>query len=301
MQTLWSTEHLRRCEAGARFDATSHADEREDGRSERQTSDEPRLARRPLATRHEPRPCVDRTWRRHTPLVLPRGLTSHPSKIDDETLSYIKPRRQHHPRTAGPATMDEIFALQAALSAAQEQKSQIRLSERNIVELVNKLKACELLDDTLLYTLNGKEYVTQERLRAEIKREVKRSGGRVPVVDLQPLLNVDVVHCERQAKALADDPSVGFSLVEGELMTPAYFDAVAAEVDEELREAGMVGVGDLARRHSLSADLMRKVLSERMVRTQHDRTFSSLKHKKTRSSHRILKWTSTNKSTCVYV
>ena len=29
-------------------------------------------------------------------------------------------------------------------------------------------------------------------------------------------------------------------------------------------EAGMVGVGDLARRHSLSADLMRKVLSERI-------------------------------------
>jgi hypothetical protein len=40
--------------------------------------------------------------------------------------------------------MDEIFALQAALSAAQEQKSQIRLSERNIVELVNKLKVTSM-------------------------------------------------------------------------------------------------------------------------------------------------------------
>jgi hypothetical protein len=36
--------------------------------------------------------------------------------------------------------MDEIFALQAALQSAQDAKSQIRLSERNIVELVNKLK-----------------------------------------------------------------------------------------------------------------------------------------------------------------
>jgi hypothetical protein len=50
-----------------------------------------------------------------------------------------------------------------------------------------------LLDNTLLYTLNGKEYITQDRLQAEIKREVKRSGGRIPVVDLQPTLNVDVV------------------------------------------------------------------------------------------------------------
>ena len=99
--------------------------------------------------------------------------------------------------------MDEILALQAALATAQDTKSSIRLSERNIVELVNKLKSLDLLDDTLLYTLNGKEYLTEARLDAEIKREVKRSGGRVPVTDLQPALNVDVAHCERRARALA--------------------------------------------------------------------------------------------------
>ena len=162
--------------------------------------------------------------------------------------------------------MDEILALQAALQSAQDQKSSIRLSERNVVELVNKLKDLDLLDKSLLYTLNGKEYVTQSRLDAEIKREVRRSGGRVPVVDLQPALNVDVAHCERQARALAEDPANQFSLVEGELMTPSYFDAVAAEVDEELRESGVVAVGNLARRHGLSADLMSKALEERVGR-----------------------------------
>ena len=164
------------------------------------------------------------------------------------------------------AAMDEILALQAALQSAQDQKSSIRLSERNVVELVNKLKDLDLLDKSLLYTLNGKEYVTQSRLDAEIKREVRRSGGRVPVVDLQPALNVDVAHCERQARALAEDPANQFSLVEGELMTPSYFDAVAAEVDEELRESGVVAVGNLARRHGLSADLMSKALEERVGR-----------------------------------
>ena len=160
--------------------------------------------------------------------------------------------------------MDEILALQAALATAQDTKSSIRLSERNIVELVNKLKSLDLLDDTLLYTLNGKEYLTEARLDAEIKREVKRSGGRVPVTDLQPALNVDVAHCERRARALAADASNGVALVEGELITPAYFDAVAAETDEELREAGVIGMGELARRHGLSADLMTKALRERV-------------------------------------
>ena len=108
-----------------------------------------------------------------------------------------------------PAAMDEILALQAALATAQDAKSSIKLSERNIVELVNKLKSLDLLESTLLYTLNGKEYLTEARLDAEIKREVKRRGGRVPVTDLQPALNVDVVHCERRARALAADASNG--------------------------------------------------------------------------------------------
>jgi hypothetical protein len=55
--------------------------------------------------------------------------------------------------------MDEIFALQAALSAAQEQKSSIRLSERNIIELVNKLKTLKLLVG--LHTLLGVSSVTR--------------------------------------------------------------------------------------------------------------------------------------------
>ena len=160
--------------------------------------------------------------------------------------------------------MDENLALQAALSAAQEQKYSIRLSERNIVALVNKLKDIKLLDASLMYTLNGKEYVTRDRLDAEIKREVRLRGGRVPVVDLQVALNVDVTDCDRRARALAEDPANEVALVEGELMTPAYFDQLAHDVDEELREAGVVSVGDLARRHGLSADLATRALAERV-------------------------------------
>ena len=88
------------------------------------------------------------------------------------------------------------------------------------------------------------------------------------MTDLQPALNVDVVHCERRARALAADASNGVSLVEGELITPAFFDAVAAETDEELREAGVIGVGELARRHGLSADLMTKALRERVEKAE---------------------------------
>ena len=59
---------------------------------------------------------------------------------------------------------------------------QARLSERNIVELVNKLKQLGLLGDDLLYTTNGKEYVTRERAEAEVRVAVRAVGGRIPLV-----------------------------------------------------------------------------------------------------------------------
>ena len=174
--------------------------------------------------------------------------------------------------------MDEILALQAQLEAVQATKPAFRFTERNVVDLVNKMIKLGYLEDTLMHTLDGKEYVTQDRLDAEIKREVKRAGGRIPVIDLQGILNLDVVHCERRAKALASDPTNGFSLVEGELMTPGYLDGVAVEVNEELIEAGVVRFGDLARKHELSADLMSKTLESRMGTLVHGRAEGGVLH-----------------------
>jgi hypothetical protein len=75
---------------------------------------------------------------------------------------------------------------------------------------------------------------------------------------------VDLVHCERQAAALADEPGGDASLVEGELVTHRYWDALAAEVDEELRSVGSVSFADLARRHGLSAERITAALAARL-------------------------------------
>ena len=56
---------------------------------------------------------------------------------------------------------DELLQLQQQFLAAQEVKAKARLSDRNVVELVAKLKQLGLLGDDLLHSLNGKEYITQ--------------------------------------------------------------------------------------------------------------------------------------------
>lgn len=58
---------------------------------------------------------------------------------------------------------------------------QAHLSERNVVELVSKLKALGLLGNDLLYTTNGREYVTRQALETEVEDLVHKEH-RVSVV-----------------------------------------------------------------------------------------------------------------------
>ena len=59
---------------------------------------------------------------------------------------------------------------------------QVRLNERNVVELINKLNELGFLGDGLLHTVIGREYVTPEHLRKEIVETVEQAGGRMSLV-----------------------------------------------------------------------------------------------------------------------
>ena len=61
-----------------------------------------------------------------------------------------------------------------------------------------------------------------------------------PQVDLPGQLALDLVHCERAADAVVAAGTGGITLAQGELFSAAYFDGLAAEVDEGLQEAGVV-------------------------------------------------------------
>lgn len=55
---------------------------------------------------------------------------------------------------------EELLELQRQFEFAQQAKSSIRLSERNVVELVQKLHELQIIDFDLLHTVSGKEYIT---------------------------------------------------------------------------------------------------------------------------------------------
>lgn len=92
--------------------------------------------------------------------------------------------------------------------------------------------------------------------------EIQRLG-RVSLVDLAGTLGVELIHCERQAQQIVQS-NADLTLVQGEILSSGYWDAVADEINESLQVAGQISVAELARRLTVGAELITNVLTSRL-------------------------------------
>ncbi|KAK1170199.1 E3 UFM1-protein ligase 1-like [Acipenser oxyrinchus oxyrinchus] len=164
------------------------------------------------------------------------------------------------------ADWEEIRRLAADFQRAQFADTVQRLSERNCIEIVAKLIAEKQID--VVHTLDGKEYITPSQISREIRDELYVHGGRVNIVDLQQITNVDLVHVESRASDIAkSDKSI--QLVLGQLIDENYLDQLAEEVNDRLQEAGQVTIAELCKSYDLPGDFLTEALSERLGRIIH--------------------------------
>ena len=74
----------------------------------------------------------------------------------------------------------------------------------------------KLLD--VVYTTDGKDYITPQQLLREIRDEIIVNGGRINIVDVAQALSVDLSHIENAAKDLLKSDS-SLQLVLGQLIS----------------------------------------------------------------------------------
>ncbi|XP_072913602.1 E3 UFM1-protein ligase 1 [Hemitrygon akajei] len=157
----------------------------------------------------------------------------------------------------------EIRRLAADFQRAQFASTAQRLSERNCVEIVAKLIADKQLD--VIHTLDGKEYITPAQVAKEMQDELYIHGGRINIVDLQHILNVDLTHIESKASDIVRS-NRDIQLVLGQLIDEAYLDRMAEEVNDRLQEAGLVTIAELCKLYDLPIDFLTEELSRRLGR-----------------------------------
>ena len=86
------------------------------------------------------------------------------------------------------ATWEEVRKLAADFQRIQNTSTAHKLSERNCIEIVAKLIEMKLLD--VIYTLDGKEYVTPHYLEREIRDElhVHRGKSQLKIITIKKSL-----------------------------------------------------------------------------------------------------------------
>lgn len=157
---------------------------------------------------------------------------------------------------------DELLELQRQFEFAQQAKSSIRLSDRNVVELVQKLQQLQFIDFELLHTASGKEYITLDQLRNEMVAEVKKLG-RISVIDLADVTGVDLYYVEKLAQSIVTDHEE-LMLNQGEIITESYWDSIAEEINERLQECSQIALTELAAQLNVGLDLIASVLEPRL-------------------------------------
>lgn len=155
------------------------------------------------------------------------------------------------------ADWEEIRRLAADFQRAQFAEAAHRLSERNCIEIVTKLIAEKQLE--VVHTLDGKEYVTPAQISKEIWDELSVCGGRINIVDLQQIINVDLLHIENRANDIVkSDKAV--QLVLGQLINESYLDQLAEEINDKLQETGQVTISELCKAYDLPGDFLTQVM-----------------------------------------
>ncbi|CAH0385879.1 unnamed protein product [Bemisia tabaci] len=155
---------------------------------------------------------------------------------------------------------EEVKRLAADFQRAQLTSAVQKLSERNCIEIVNKLVECKLLD--VVFTTDGKEYVTPQQVQKEIKDDLCVHGGRIPLIELVHLLNVDINVINAQLPLLEgrDDCKV----LMGHLLDQSYMNKLSEEISDKLDQQGILNINELIKIYDLPADFLQNAIKRNL-------------------------------------
>ncbi|XP_011865075.1 PREDICTED: E3 UFM1-protein ligase 1 homolog [Vollenhovia emeryi] len=161
---------------------------------------------------------------------------------------------------------EEVKRLAADFQKAQLSSTLQKLSERNCIEIITTLAESKFLD--IIFTNDGKEYVTPQHLGKEVKDELYVHGGKVSLTDLAQILNVNLSQVTR-AVAELERHNKGLKVILGQLIDKSYISKVAEEINDKLVQHGCINVAELTLTYNLPADFLQSVVEKQLGRIVH--------------------------------
>lgn len=124
-----------------------------------------------------------------------------------------------------------------------------------------KLTEEKLLD--VIFTNDGKEYVTPQHLSKEIKDELYVHGGRINLTDLANILNVDLSQITKIASDI-EKHDKGVKIILGQLINKSYITKIAEEINDKLNQNGLVSIAELTLHYDLPAEFLQSLIEKEL-------------------------------------
>lgn len=114
----------------------------------------------------------------------------------------------------------------------------------------------------LIFTNDGKEYLTPDQLVRDIRGELYDAGGRISLVDLARLIRVDLAHINTHLNEVLKG-NKDIHNVLSQLIDNSYITKLAEEINEKLAQQGQINVGDLTIQYDLPAEFLQQQVLEK--------------------------------------
>ncbi|CAH0553381.1 unnamed protein product [Brassicogethes aeneus] len=159
------------------------------------------------------------------------------------------------------ADWEEVKRLAADFQKVQLSSTTQKLSERNCIEIVSWLLEKKMID--LIFTSDGKEYLTPSQLVQDIKSELYVNGGRINLVDLAKLIGVDLAHINAHINDVLKGQKDIHSVL-GQLIDSSYITKIAGEINEKLIQQGQINVSKLTIQYDLPAEFLQQTIEKNL-------------------------------------
>ena len=156
--------------------------------------------------------------------------------------------------------MSDLNALKNQFMALQKKKSNFKLSERTVVEIV--LKIINRGKVNLLHTTSGKEYVVDGKANIEIINEIKKRK-RLTTFELSSYLELPIGLIEKKVDELIKK-NKNFLLVDGKIMTKEYLEKITLEINDLVNKEGSASLANISDKYDLSIDFLKNLLKEKI-------------------------------------
>ncbi|CAH8670267.1 unnamed protein product [Schistosoma haematobium] len=163
------------------------------------------------------------------------------------------------------ATWDEVRKLANKLKETQNQPNICKLSDRTWVDIIKHLMSVNRLK--LVFSTDGRSYLTRNELDKEIRDEVEAHSGRITLTELASNLDVDFDIIESRVTELITLDAQNKSpcrliSIPSEVVNSSYVRRVAHEILDRLEEHGQTSIGELTVIFNLPTTFLSSIMQE---------------------------------------